>query len=105
MTAFNGYSSLFGHGISAESIIYSSVLAFSTQATANFYADAVPLIKNGLMQMVATSRPIEYLPGEMRSYPKRSTARAILRHAGKWVGDDLPECLGEVYTYRGETRF
>lgn len=34
---------------------------------------------------------------------KRSTAKEILKFAGTWKGDDLEECLHEVYTTRGVT--
>jgi hypothetical protein len=34
-----------------------------------------------------------------------STAEALLRHAGTWVGDDLEELLEEVYSLRGEAEF
>jgi len=37
--------------------------------------------------------------------PDFSTARALLKHAGKWVGDDWEELLAEVYATRGTTRF
>jgi hypothetical protein len=33
------------------------------------------------------------------------SGKSILRHAGKWVGDDLEECLEMVYSSRGEAEF
>ena len=30
---------------------------------------------------------------------------SILKHAGKWVGDDLEECLDLVYSTRGQAKF
>jgi hypothetical protein len=35
----------------------------------------------------------------------RSTARALLKHAGRWSGDDLDQCLRDVYASRAETEF
>lgn len=37
--------------------------------------------------------------------PAWSTAGRLLRHAGKWVGDDLEECLDLVYRTRSKARF
>lgn len=34
-----------------------------------------------------------------------STARAILKHAGTWAGDDFEECLQAVYDARGQAKF
>jgi len=34
-----------------------------------------------------------------------SSARMLLKHAGKWTGDDLNEQLGEVYRARSKARF
>jgi len=35
-----------------------------------------------------------------------STSEAsILKHAGKWVGDDFDECLDLVYASRGKAQF
>ncbi len=39
------------------------------------------------------------------SEKKESTANDLLKFAGKWEGDDLEECLAEVYKTRGETVF
>jgi len=35
----------------------------------------------------------------------KSTAKDLLKFAGTWHGDDLEECLEEVYKTRGETTF
>lgn len=35
----------------------------------------------------------------------KSTAKDLLKFAGTWHGDDLEECLNEVYKSRGETTF
>jgi transcriptional regulator with XRE-family HTH domain len=34
--------------------------------------------------------------------PRRSSARSLLKHAGKWVGDDLEQCLEIVYATRSK---
>ncbi len=39
--------------------------------------------------------PINYKPASGNSY---------LRHAGKWVGDDLEDCLQSVYENRGKVK-
>jgi hypothetical protein len=46
---------------------------------------------------------------DSRSGPKynesESTGNALLKFAGTWEGDDLEQCLKEVYKTRGETTF
>jgi len=37
--------------------------------------------------------------------PRRSSARAILKHSGTWVGDDAELLLKEVYAVRGKATF
>jgi uncharacterized protein (DUF433 family) len=34
-----------------------------------------------------------------------ASGRSILRHVGKWQGDDFEECLQMVYDSRGNTQF
>ena len=34
--------------------------------------------------------------------PHHSSARSLLKYAGKWAGDDLEDCLKEVYAVRGK---
>lgn len=36
---------------------------------------------------------------------RRSTARALLKHAGAWQGSDIEECLAVVYALRGQAEF
>ena len=36
---------------------------------------------------------------------KESTANKLLKFAGSWKGNDLEQCLEEVYKTRGETTF
>lgn len=81
-----------------------SMLAVSIFSVPHFNMDIIPLLRNGLMQNTSASRP-EYLPGEIRVAIKRSTARALLKHAGKWAGNDLEKCFKEVFETRGMARF
>jgi len=62
------------------------------------------LERSGLVENVCASRP-EHLPGENRIYVRRSTAHALLRHAGTWVGGDLEKCIRDVYAYRAQAEF
>lgn len=36
---------------------------------------------------------------------RHSSARSLLKHAGKWAGGDLEECLETVIAARGEAEF
>jgi hypothetical protein len=36
---------------------------------------------------------------------RRASGQSILRHVGKWQGDDFEECLQMVYDSRGNTQF
>ena len=58
------------------------------------------LLQNGIMENVSASRP-----GDIQTIPPRSSARSLLRHAGKWVGNDLEKCIEKVYNARGEVDF
>jgi hypothetical protein len=62
------------------------------------------LIQSGMMENVSASRP-KSIPGEIQNIPPRSSARSLLKHAGKWSGNDLEKCMQEVYTSRGELEF
>ncbi|MCI0526734.1 MAG: hypothetical protein L0Y56_04680 [Nitrospira sp.] len=53
------------------------------------------------VENVSISRP-ERFPGEIQMVPPRSSAHALLKHAGTWVGGDLEKCLKDVYAVRGE---
>jgi hypothetical protein len=56
------------------------------------------------MENVSASRP-KSIPGEIQAIPPRSSARSLLKHAGKWTGNDLEKCMKEVYASRGEVEF
>ena len=62
------------------------------------------LLQNGIMETVSASRP-KSIPGEIQAVPPRSSARSLLKHAGKWVGNDLEKCIKKVYEARGEVEF
>ena len=36
---------------------------------------------------------------------RKGSGKSVLRHVGKWVGDDLQECLEMVYASRGLAKF
>ncbi len=40
-----------------------------------------------------------------RADAQRSTARSLLKHAGTWAGDDLDQCLEDLYASRSPARF
>jgi hypothetical protein len=62
------------------------------------------LLQSGIMENVSASRP-KSIPGEIQTIPPRSSARSLLKHAGKWVGNDLEKCIKKVYEARGEVEF
>ena len=37
--------------------------------------------------------------------PRRSSARALVKHSGTWVGEDAELLLKEVYAVRGKAAF
>lgn len=37
--------------------------------------------------------------------PKKSSARSLLKYVGSWAGDDIEQCLEELYRLRGEAKF
>jgi hypothetical protein len=42
---------------------------------------------------------------ESQKYYRPASGRSILRYAGKWEGDDLEDCLQQVYATRGKAKF
>ena len=62
------------------------------------------LLASGIMENVSASRP-KSIPGETQAIPPRSSARSLLKHAGKWAGNDLEKCIKKVYGARGEVEF
>ena len=62
------------------------------------------LLQSGIMENVSASRP-KSIPGEIQAILPRSSARSLLKHAGKWAGNDLEKCIKKVYGARGEVEF
>jgi len=62
------------------------------------------LLQNGVMENFSASRP-KSIPGEIQTVSPRSSARSLLKHAGKWAGNDLEKCIKKVYEARGEIEF
>ena len=62
------------------------------------------LLQSGIMENVSVSRP-KSIPGEIQAIASRSSARSLLKHAGKWAGNDLEKRMQEVYGTRGEVEF
>jgi len=62
------------------------------------------LLQNGIMENISASRP-KSIPGEIQVISPRSSARSLLKHAGKWAGDDIEKCIKKVYEARGEAEF
>jgi hypothetical protein len=42
---------------------------------------------------------------EVKPPHRIGSGKSVLRHVGKWVGDDLQECLEMVYASRGLAKF
>lgn len=55
--------------------------------------------------MKVTVLPVEAGSNETEAEPRHSTLGALLKHAGKWSGDDLEECLQDVYDNRTKAKF
>ena len=62
------------------------------------------LVQNGIMENISASRP-NSIPGEIQAISPRSSALSLLKHAGKWAGDDIEKCIKKVYEARGEVEF
>jgi len=56
------------------------------------------------MKDASASRPW-YISKEIRKPAPHSSARLLLKYAGKWAGSDLEERLADVYATRGEAEF
>jgi hypothetical protein len=64
-----------------------------------------------------TLKPLRSSPGTRKSGPgepsagsrvgkaKTSTARTLLKHAGRWIGGDLEARLAEAYAARARANF
>ncbi|AFZ56520.1 hypothetical protein H6G54_12775 [Anabaena cylindrica FACHB-243] len=56
-----------------------------------------------LIETLNIIRSIKQKPSKPPHRP--GSGKSILRHAGKWVGDDLKECLEIVQSSRGLSEF
>jgi hypothetical protein len=54
--------------------------------------------------IILSDEPEEPYPG-IPPESRPSTAASLLKYAGTWVGDDLEECLRDVYVNRTKSRF
>lgn len=56
---------------------------------------------------VTLQQTLNFLKQQLQPIPSLRTAsgRSILRHAGKWEGDDFEDCLQSVYNDRSEAKF
>lgn len=66
-------------------------------------ASGVSLLAGGLTKDATASRP-RALAEEIKE-PPPSSARSLLKYAGRWKGDDLEELLDDMYSSRGEAEF
>ncbi|MFM2064103.1 MAG: hypothetical protein RLZZ507_3774 [Cyanobacteriota bacterium] len=58
------------------------------------------------MELIETLNIIQTIKQKQSKPPHRQgSGKSILRHAGKWVGDDLKECLEIVESSRGLAEF
>jgi len=56
--------------------------------------------------VLAEPKPLpDTQPPSFRPAEGPSTARSLLKFAGTWEGDDLEECLREVYENRTKAKF
>jgi len=62
------------------------------------------LILDGVMDNTTASLPGKLI-AERSTIATWSSARSLLKHAGKWRGDDLEQCIREVYAARAQTDF
>jgi hypothetical protein len=58
-----------------------------------------------LVQQIKTESKPTFIQQKPKPPHRKGSGKSILRHAGKWVGDDLQECLEIVYSSRGEAEF
>jgi hypothetical protein len=64
---------------------------------------------NLLMEILDFIRFLKTKPNleteESQQSYRPASGRSILRYAGKWEGDDLEDCLQQVYATRGKAKF
>ncbi|WP_413173461.1 hypothetical protein [Anabaena azotica] len=58
------------------------------------------------IELIETLNIVRTIKQKQSKPPHRpGSGKSILRHAGKWVGDDLKECLEIVQSCRGLAEF
>ena len=70
-------------------------------------------IKEELLRTIETApesaivQTLIYLKSLLQNQPslRPRSGKSILRHAGKWQGDDFEDCLQSVYDTRSEAQF
>jgi hypothetical protein len=52
-------------------------------------------------------KTLSFLKSLLQAQPslRPASGRSLLRHAGKWQGDDFEQCLQAVYDSRSEAKF
>lgn len=58
-----------------------------------------------LIILPAQAEDVANKPPAFRPAKGQSTAGSLLKHAGTWAGDDLKECLQDMYANRGKAKF
>ena len=58
-----------------------------------------------VIELPRNQQPQQNLNDNSQLPYRPASGRSILRHAGKWAGDDLEECLQSVYATRGKAKF
>ena len=61
--------------------------------------------KNQFKSAVDNQSVISTTLDNTQTVSSKSTARSLLKFAGTWAGDDLEECLKQVYQLRGKITF
>ena len=70
-------------------------------------------LKEELLQAIETApdgaieQTLIYLKALLQNQPSLhpGSGRSLLRHAGKWQGDDFEDCLEAVYKSRSDAQF
>ena len=63
-------------------------------------------VKDLLIHEIDAMSDLELAKSQESKPPHRKgSGKSVLRHVGKWVGDDLPDCLEMVYASRGLAKF
>lgn len=77
---------------------------YLTGKLGDYSIDAMGFMEKSSADIAEYRRFYDFLAGLLED-GQFSSARSLVRHAGKWVGDDLEKCLKEIYDARGEAGF